>query len=111
MKNLIDLVMLALITSLIQSCSNLPSSQDPSSCTPEKIEIKNSQKPEIPFHSDNAFYPLRKNPEGKILPSYMWQECAKRFIVCLEWKYKVMYFEDLEWFYAGEFGLAKRPKR
>lgn len=101
--------MLVLITNLIQSCSSLQSSQDPSSCTQEKIEINNGNRPEIPVNSDNAFFPLRKSPQGKIVPSYSWDECASRFIVCLKWKTKIMYFDELEWFYASEFGLMKRP--
>lgn len=109
MKNLINLLMLVLITNLIQSCSSLQSSQDPLSCSPEKIEVRPGEKPEIPFAPEKAFFPLRVNPQGKITPSYRWRECAKRFIVCLEWKDRILYFDDLSWFYANEYGLMKRP--
>lgn len=103
--------MLALIISLTPSCASLQSSQDPSSCTQEKIEVKSGDRPDIPFSPTEAFYQLRISPQGKILPSYSWDECVSRFIVCLKWKQKIMYFEDLEWFYQGEFGLSKRPAR
>jgi hypothetical protein len=109
MKNLINLLMLVLITNLIQSCSSLQSSQDPSSCILEKIEVRPGQKPEIPITPEKAFFPLRINPQGKIVPSYAWRECTRKLVVCLKWKQKIIYFEDLEWFYAGEYGLMKRP--
>jgi|694.fasta_scaffold21525_6 hypothetical protein len=111
MKNLVNLLTLALITSLIQSCTSLPSSPDHSSCSQEKIEVSQGSKPEIPMALDKAFFPLRVSPKGKIVPSYSWDECVSRFVVCLKWKQKIVYFEDLEWFYSGEYGLSKRPSR
>lgn len=109
MKNLISQLKIGLILSLIASCSSLQSSQDHSSCIQEKIEIQSGEKPNIPFQPEKAFFPLRVNPEGKIVPSYSWRECSKKFIVCLKWKRKTVYFENLDWFYNGEFGLMKRP--
>lgn len=104
--------MLVMILNLMKSCSNLPSSQDHSSCTQEKIEINSREKPEIPFTLDKAFLPLRYNKENnKIVPSYSWDECMKRFVVCLKWQRKIHYFNDLEWFYVNEWGLTKRPVR
>jgi hypothetical protein len=68
------------------------------------------QEPKIPFNSQEAFYQLRRREDGKILPSYQWRECVKRFVVCIKWQPKTIYFEDLEWFLHNEFGLIKRPK-
>jgi hypothetical protein len=110
MKNLINLLMLVAITNLMQSCSNLQSSHSPSSCTQEKIEVQSGSKPDIPFTPEKAFFPLRINPQGKIVPSYLWRECVSKFVVCLKWKNKIVYFESLEWFYSSEYGLMKRPK-
>lgn len=101
--------MLVLITHLIPSCSNLPSSQNPSSCIQEKIEVKTSERPSIPFTPEKAFFPLRVNPQGKITPSYRWRECVKRIGICIKWQDRILYFDSLDWFYAGEYGLMKRP--
>lgn len=60
---------------------------------------------------DEAFFPLRINPEGKIVPSYQWRECVKKFVVCLKWQTKIIYFDKLDWFHSSEYGLMKRPKR
>jgi hypothetical protein len=67
--------------------------------------------PEIPFSREDAFYPLRRRPsDGKILPSYRWEECTKRFIVCTKWEERFVFFEDVSWFHAQDFGLIKRPR-
>jgi hypothetical protein len=71
--------------------------------------LKNpSADPDIPFVLDKAFLQLRKDSEGKIAPSYQWRECKKRFIWCLEWQTKRVFFYDLEYFYANGWGLSKR---
>jgi hypothetical protein len=57
---------------------------------------------------EKAFFPLRINKTGKIMPSYSWRECVKNFVFCLEWRKKTLYFENLEWFYANGYGLTKR---
>lgn len=68
-------------------------------------------EPEIPFNRDDAFYPLRRNSEGKIVPTYQWRQCAKRFIWCTRWETKLSNLEDyMEWFYANGFGLTKRKR-
>jgi hypothetical protein len=94
---------------LIVSCSNLPSSPNPSSSTQPKTETKNIDSPQIPFSNQKAFYQLRKRIDGKILPSYQWKVCVKRIIVCTKWEMKTVFYEDLTWFMANEFGLMKRP--
>lgn len=59
---------------------------------------------------NEAFFPLRYREDGKILPSYTWRECKKRFVVCLSWENKIVYFENLEWFQANGFGITKLKK-
>jgi hypothetical protein len=66
--------------------------------------------PEIPFSREDAFYPLRGSKDGKIVPSYQWRECVKKFIWCTKWETKRVDFIDLEWFLANGFGLSKRKK-
>jgi len=109
MKNLKKKIVFALMWNLIVSCSNLPSSPNPSSNTQQKIEIKNLDSPQIPFSNQKAFYQLRKRSDGKILPSYQWRVCVKKIILCTKWEMKTVYYEDLSWFMANEFGLMKRP--
>jgi hypothetical protein len=110
MKRCLSLKMNALILSLIVSCSSLESSPKALYNTPEKDQIPDTFKePKIPFDRQAAFYSLRIK-DGKILPSYSWQECKKKFVVCLKWETKIIYFEDLTWFYANDFGLSKRVK-
>lgn len=101
----LNLLTSVLIIGLIQSCSSLESSPSPSFISPEKIEA-----PDIPFNRDEAFFPLRYREDGKILPSYTWKECTKRVVFCLNWKLKIIYFEDLSWFQANGFGLQKLKK-
>lgn len=107
-----SLLMSVLIIALTQSCSSLESSPKVSSNTLLKTETSSLVHiaPDIPFNKDEAFFPLRQNPEGKIVPSYQWRECVKRFVVCFKWEKKLIYFEDLSWFYANEYGLTKRRK-
>jgi hypothetical protein len=64
--------------------------------------------PDIPFHNEDAFYPLRLDKsDNKIKPSYQFRECKSRFIICTKWVLKTVYFEDLTWFYHAGFGLSK----
>lgn len=111
MRNLTSHLIVGLIMSLIASCSSLQSSQDHSSCIPERIIVPDGRRPEIPFTPDKAFFPLRVNQDGKIVPSYSWDVCVKRIVICLKWQQKIVYFNDLEWFYNSEYGLMKRPAR
>ncbi len=106
MKNYKRILRIGLILSWIVSCSNFESSANPSFSTSINQE---ATKPDIPFKEDIAFYPLRKTPDGKIFPSYQWRECTKRFIICLKWETKTVFFENLEWFYQNDFGACKRP--
>ena len=111
MKNLISLMKNSLIISLIASCSSLKSSANLSSTTlPNGATQTQIQQPEIPFNREGAFYKLRRNPEGKILPSYQWKECTKKILICVKWETRTVYFENLGWFMANGFGLMKRPK-
>lgn len=105
-------LMSALILSLIGSCSNLESSHKVSSITLEKTDSNKTVlvTPEIPFNIEEAFFPLRLNKDGKIVPSYQWNVCVKKFIVCLKWEKKTVYIEDLSWFKDHDFGLTKRKK-
>jgi hypothetical protein len=105
-------LMSVLILGLIQSCSNLESSPKVSSNTLVKTEGSKviHMAPDIPFNKDQAFFPLRLNEDGKILPSYQWRVCTKRIIFCLKWEKKTVYFDDLSWFHANEYGLSKQRK-
>jgi hypothetical protein len=68
-------------------------------------------RPDIPFDPENAFFPLRRRPsDGKIMPSYQFNECRKRFILCVKWEKVTVFFEDLEWFHQLNYGLVKMPK-
>jgi hypothetical protein len=102
--------MIAVILKLIASCSSLESSPSPSFISPEKIDHK-IEAPDIPFDRNEAFFPLRYREDGKILPSYQWEQCVKRFIVCLKFEKRIAYFENLEWFEANGFGLTRLKKR
>jgi len=83
-----------------------------SSNIPEKSHnVVIGEAPKIPFNVEEAFFPLRKNPSTEnIVPSYRWRECVKKFIICLKWKTRTEYFEDLSWFAANSYGLTKRKK-
>jgi hypothetical protein len=67
--------------------------------------------PDIGFNADDAFYPLRIDPsDGLIRPSYQSDVCTKRFIVCLKWEKRTLFFPELEWFYQNGFGLKKMDR-
>ena len=108
-------LMSVLICVSMISCSNLESSHKVSSTTLAKTETSNlvhisTNAPDIPFNKDEAFFPLRVKTDGKIVPSYQWRECTKRFVVCLSWQKKIIYFEDLSWFQANGYGLKKNNR-
>ncbi len=105
-------LMIGLIFALTISCSSLESSPRVSSTTLAKTETSELVQiaPEIPFNTDEAFLPLRQRQDGKILPSYQWRQCVKRFVVCVKWEKKRVYFEDLSWFLSNGFGLTKQRK-
>lgn len=64
--------------------------------------------PDIPYDAHEAFYPLRRDPrDGIIKPSFQHRVCEKRILVCIKWIKKTVYFANLEWFYAGGFGLKR----
>jgi hypothetical protein len=66
--------------------------------------------PDIGFQAEKAFFPLRVDPsDNKIKPSYQSKVCVKKFIVCLKWEKRTLFFPDLEWFYQLGFGLYKLP--
>jgi hypothetical protein len=110
MKKWTALILNALILLSIQSCANVTSS--PSLLSQSLAKSSDSElvliAPEIPFNPEEAFFPLRVNKEGLILPTYQWRECAKRFIWCTKWIEKRVEFKDLSWFHAQGFGLSKR---
>jgi hypothetical protein len=95
---------------LLTACSSIPQNSPPSlSPKQENKELLIAQPPEIPFDRERAFFPLRINiATGNTVPSYQWRVCVKRFVVCLKWEAKTVYFEDLEWFRLNSFGLSKR---
>ena len=105
-------LMSVLICVSMISCSNLESSPKVSSTTLAKTEQSSLVQiaPDIPFNKDEAFFPLRLRQDGKILPSYQWRQCTKRFVVCVKWEKRTVYFEDLSWFYSNEYGLTKQKK-
>ena len=97
------ILLLTACTSIPQHSPNLLSPKQENSLAPVIVP------PEIPFDRNNAFFPLRINPEtGNTVPSYRWRVCSKKFVVCLKWEPKTVYFEDLEWFRLNDFGLSKR---
>ena len=107
--------MIIVLTLQLIGCSTLPDKSPQRSSSSQEPESKLSQiigeGPEIPFNREDAFYPLRENPTtGNIVPSYSWRECTKRIIVCMKWTPKIVYFEDMSWFQANDFGLTKRQR-
>ncbi len=118
MKKWPVILMSVVILGLTASCSNLPQSPEPLPKTslseevagPTLVHIEGGNAaPGIPFNSDKAFFPLRRDKDGKIAPSYQWRVCKKSFIWCLEWVPKRVFFHDLEWFLDNGYGLTKRP--
>ena len=83
-----------------------------SSLSESAIQANNptAKAPDIAINPEQAFFPLRIDPlNGKYKPSYQSQVCVKKFIVCIKWEKKTLFFEDLTWFYQLGFGLYKIP--
>lgn len=75
------------------------------------VSIPTNNAPDIAYNPEDAFFPLRiDSKDNKIKPSFQSQECVKKFVVCLKWKKKTVYFDDLSWFYQLNFVLMKEPK-
>lgn len=69
-----------------------------------------AKAPDIALNPEDAFFPLRSDPsDGKVKPSYQYDLCVKKFIVCLKFEKRTVFFEDLTWFYQNSFGLKKIP--
>jgi hypothetical protein len=69
-----------------------------------------SFNPNIPFPTDQAFFPMEKDLSGFF---YSWRECEKKFVICLKWKLKKVSFkfddrEAMRFFKENDFGLVKR---
>ena len=87
-----------------KGCTSLPSNSPESKVLTTEIT---ASAPNIPIDVSKAFFPLRKNPEtGNIVPSYQTRVCVKKFLIC-QWQKKTLYFEDLSWFEANNYGLKK----
>ena len=64
--------------------------------------------PDIAINPEDAFYPLRLDPsDGQIRPSYQSRVCVKKFILCLAWEKRTLFFPNLTWFLNNGFGLKK----
>ncbi len=112
MKRLLNQKMSVLSLLLILSSCASDSSPKVSSNTLVKNESVSLVHfaPDIPFAPDQAFFPLERDLSGVY---YSWNECEKRFVVCLKWKHKKVSFkfndtEAMKYFKAGDFGLTKR---
>lgn len=106
--NLIKALMIALILSLI-SCASKPTSSQ-NSLSENVIQANNPtvKAPDIAFEPEKAFFPLRLDPsDNKFKPSYQNEVCIKKFVICLKWEKRTLFFEDLTWFYQLGFGLYK----
>ena len=108
--NSIKVLMTVLILSLT-SCALKPLSLQ-NSLSESAIQANSpiAKAPDIAMNPEQAFFPLRVDPlDGKHKPSYQSQVCVKKFIVCIKWEKKTLFFEDLTWFYQLGFGLYKIP--
>lgn len=66
--------------------------------------------PDIGFEPEKAFFPLRTDPfDNKIKPSFQNEVCVKRFVICVKWQKRTLFFDDLSWFKANNFVLQKAP--
>lgn len=84
-----------------------------SSLSENALEANNplSKAPDISIQPEKAFFPLRVDPsDGKIKPSYQNEVCVKKFILCIKWEKRTLFFNDLDWFYQVGFGLYKMPE-
>lgn len=108
--NLIKGLIIVLILNLIGCASKQSVLQ--SSLSESVIQANNpmAKAPDIALNPEDAFFPLRSDPsDGKVKPSYQYDLCVKKFIVCLKFEKRTVFFEDLTWFYQNSFGLKKIP--
>jgi hypothetical protein len=66
--------------------------------------------PDIPFPTDEAFFPIEKDLSGVY---YSWRECTKRVIFCIKYEIKKVSFkfsdaETMKFFKSNDFGFKKR---
>jgi hypothetical protein len=80
----------------------------PVSSPKEQQSLSADPPPYIPFAIDEAYLKLRRDEYGIIRPSYRFKECEKRILVCVKWKIKTVWFNELEWFMINGWGLSKR---
>ncbi len=88
-----------------------PSYSENLSLQNQAIKILNPVKaPDIAYQPEKAFFPLRLDPsDNKIKPSFQNEICVKKFIMCLKWEKRLLFFPDLTWFHMNGFGLMKLP--
>lgn len=98
---------------LLISCASKPtSSQNLSSQNQLAVEALSPEikAPDIGINPEQAFFPLRRDPSDNVIkPSYQSKVCVKKFIVCLKWGKRTLFFNDTEWFYQNGFGLFHLP--
>lgn len=104
---------------LLQSCaSNVKNSTNES--TPKQVLDSTlpqelfGDAPAIPAGHGitplEAHYPLRRSKKdpAKIVPTFQWRECVKRFIWCTKFEAKRLELDDkMEWFLANKFKLVR----
>jgi hypothetical protein len=97
---------------LISACSTLTELPKISSNSLEKNDAVSlpALNNDIPFPTDNAFFPIEKDLSGVY---YSWRECSKKFIICFKWEHrKVSFlFSDpgvMKFFKDNDFGFKKR---
>lgn len=67
--------------------------------------------PDIAINPQDASFPLRVDPfDGQIRPSYQNEICVKRFVICVKWEKRTLFFPDLTWFMHNGFELRKMEK-
>ena len=67
--------------------------------------------PDIGIDPKRAFFPLRVDiSDGKIKPSFQTRVCVKKFVICLKWEKRTLYFDQLDWFYEQDFVLQRLPE-
>ena len=107
---LIKVLMIALTLSSI-SCATKPSNSQ--NYLSENVIQNNAPipAPDIGYNPEDASFPLRIDPaDGKIKPSYQYQVCVKKFILCLKWEKRTVFFDQLDWFYQQSFELRKMER-
>lgn len=108
--NSIKALMIALILSLTSCASKQSNSQSLLSENAIQANSPTVKAPDIAFEPEKAFFPLRVDPvDGKFKPSYQSEICVKKFLMCLKWEKRTLFFDDLTWFYQLGFGLYKLP--